>query len=107
MIVTTTATVDGKQISQYLRIVAGETIVGINVFKDFAAGIRNLVGGRSQAYEEEVNRARETALAEMVDRAIALGADGVVGVDIDYESLGTDNGMMMVTATGTAVKFAL
>ncbi|WBT08914.1 heavy metal-binding domain-containing protein [Corynebacterium sp. SCR221107] len=107
MIVTTTATVDGKQISQYLRIVAGETIVGINVFKDFAAGIRNLVGGRSQAYEEEVNRARETALAEMVDRAIALGADGVVGVDIDYETLGTDNGMMMVTATGTAVKFAL
>lgn len=107
MIVTTTATVDGKQISQYLRIVAGETIVGINVFKDLAAGIRNLVGGRSQAYEEEVNRARETALAEMVDRAIALGADGVVGVDIDYETLGTDNGMMMVTATGTAVKFAL
>lgn len=107
MIVTTTATVDGKQISQYLRIVAGETIVGINVFKDFAAGFRNLVGGRSQAYEEEVNRARETALAEMVDRAIALGADGVVGVDIDYETLGTDNGMMMVTATGTAVKFAL
>ena len=107
MIVTTTATVDGKQISQYLRIVAGETIVGINVFKDFAAGIRNLVGGRSQAYEEEVNRARETALAEMVDRAIALGADGVVGVDIDYETLGTDNGMMMVTATGTAEKFAL
>ncbi|AHI21521.1 YbjQ family protein [Corynebacterium vitaeruminis] len=107
MIVTTTPTVDGRQISEYLRVVAGETIVGINVFKDIAAGFRNLVGGRSQSYEDEVNRARETALAEMVDRAIALGADGVVGVDLDYETLGTDNGMMMVSATGTAVKFAL
>lgn len=106
MIVTTTPSVEGKQIAEYLRVVAGETIVGINVFKDIAAGFRNLVGGRSQSYEDEVLKARETALAEMVDRAIALGADAIVGVDVDYETLGADNGMMMVSAVGTAVRLS-
>lgn len=106
MIVTTTHTVDNKEISEYLRVVAGETIVGINMFKDIGASIRNLVGGRSQSYENEVLNARETALKEMVDRAIDLGAHGVVGVSLAYQTMGADNGMMMVTATGTAVRFA-
>ncbi|WP_128773089.1 heavy metal-binding domain-containing protein [Actinomyces oricola] len=106
MLVTTTPTVEGYPITQYLRIVCGETIAGVNVFKDLAAGIRNVVGGRSEAYERELTQARETALAEMVQRAQELGAEGVVGVDIDYETLGTDNGMLMVTASGTAVRFS-
>lgn len=104
MIVTTTNSVEGHQIAQYLRVVSGETIVGINMFKDLGAGFRNIVGGRSAAYEGEVQQARETALGEMVQRAIELGAQGVVGVDIDYESLG-QGGMMMVCASGTAVRF--
>lgn len=106
MIVTTTYNVEGRQISEYIRVVAGETVSGINMFGDLAAGFRNIVGGRSQAYEEEMINARENALAEMVQRAIELGAEGVVGVDIDYVTMGSDNGMMMVSATGTAVRFA-
>ncbi|QFQ01527.1 hypothetical protein CUROG_00615 [Corynebacterium urogenitale] len=105
MIVTTTPTVEGHTITQYIRVVAGETIVGINMFKDIGAGFRNIVGGRSAAYEGEVLRAREEALGEMVQRAIELGANGVVGVDIDYESLG-QGGMMMVSASGTAVQLS-
>lgn len=105
MIVTTTNTVEGRNIEQYIRIVAGETIVGINMFKDIGAGLRNIVGGRSGAYEGEVLQAREAALGEMVQRAIELGANGVVGVDIDYESLG-QGGMIMVTASGTAVRLS-
>ncbi|RSZ63786.1 YbjQ family protein [Corynebacterium hylobatis] len=104
MIITTTPTVEGHRITGYLGIVAGETIVGINVIKDFAAGIRNIVGGRSSSYERETFQARESAIAELVARAQAMGADAIVGVDIDYESLGSDNGMMMVSATGTAVR---
>lgn len=104
MIITTTPTVEGHRISTYLGIVAGETIVGINIVKDFAAGIRNFIGGRSASYEQETLRARESAIAEMASRAQELGADAIVGVDIDYESLGSDNGMMMVSATGTAVR---
>ena len=106
MIVTTTPTVEGYPVTQYLRVVCGETIAGVNVFKDLAAGIRNVVGGRSGAYEHELIQARETALAEMTARAQELGAEGVVGVDINYETLGTDNGMLMVTASGTAVRFS-
>ena len=106
MIVTTTPTVEGYPVTQYLRVVCGETIAGVNMFKDLAAGIRNVVGGRSGAYERELIQARETALAEMIARAQELGAEGVVGVDIDYETLGTDNGMLMVTASGTAVRFS-
>lgn len=105
MIVTTTNSVEGQTIAQYIRVVAGETVVGINMFKDLGAGIRNIVGGRSGGYEGEILQARETALGEMVQRAIDLGANGVVGVDIDYESLG-QGGMVMVTASGTAVRFA-
>lgn len=105
MIVTTTPTVEGHTITQYIRVVAGETIVGINMFKDIGAGFRNIIGGRSAAYEGEVLRAREEALGEMVQRAIELGANGVVGVDIDYESLG-QGGMMMVSASGTAVQLS-
>ena len=106
MIVTTTPTVEGYPVTQYLRVVCGETIAGVNMFKDLAAGIRNVVGGRSGAYERELIQARETALAEMIARAQELGAEGVVGVDIDYETLGSDNGMLMVTASGTAVRFS-
>ena len=106
MIVTTTPTVEGYPVTQYLRVVCGETVAGVNFLKDMAAGFRNFVEGRSQSYEEELIQARETALAEMVQRAQELGAEGVVGVDLDYETLGTDNGMLMVTASGTAVRFS-
>ncbi|MBC2682575.1 YbjQ family protein [Corynebacterium anserum] len=105
MIVTTTNTVEGYKIDQYIRVVAGETIVGINMFKDIGASFRNIVGGRAGSYEGEVLQAREAALGEMVQRAIELGANGVVGVDIDYESLG-QGGMVMVTASGTAVSLS-
>ena len=106
MLVTTTPIVEGYPVTQYLRVVCGETIAGVNALKDMAAGFRNLVGGRSQTYEAELVQARETALAEMVQRAQELGAEGVVGVDLDYETLGSDNGMLMVTASGTAVRFS-
>ena len=106
MIVTTTPTVEGYPVTQYLRVVCGETVAGVNMFKDIAAGFRNVVGGRSEAYERELIQARETALAEMTARAQELGAEGVVGVDIDYEVLGTDHNMLMVTASGTAVRFS-
>ncbi len=106
MIVTTTNNVDGRQVAEYLRVVAGETIFGANVFKDIAAGFRNIIGGRSQAYEQELFQAREAALAEMVQRAQELGADGVIGVKLDYTTVGADGGMLMVGATGTAVRFA-
>jgi len=101
MIVTTTPTVEGRPARQYLGIVTGEAILGANIFRDLFAGIRDIVGGRSAAYEQELGRARETALSEMQDRARALGADAVVGVDIDYEVI---NNMLMVAASGTAVK---
>ena len=104
MIVSTTPTVDGREIGEYIRVVAGETIVGINALKDFAAGFRNIVGGRSQGYEQEAATAREQALGEMVQRATALGAEGVVGVSIEYAVLGQGN-MLLVAATGTAVRF--
>lgn len=104
MIVTTTNSVEGYTISQYLRVVAGETITGINAFKDLGAGLRNIVGGRSASYEGEAVMARENALAEMVTRAQELGADAIVGVALDYSTLGANGGMLMVTACGTAVK---
>lgn len=104
MIVTTTPTVDGKQITGYLGIVFGEVISGVDFVKDFAAGLSNFFGGRSGTYEEELINARQQAIQELQQRAYQLGADAVVGVDIDYEVLGTNNGMLMVTASGTAVK---
>ena len=103
MIITTTPRIEGKTITDYRGIVFGEVITGINVFKDIGAGLRNIFGGRSQGYEEELMAARENALAEMEQRAYALGANAVVGVDVDYEVLGTDNGMLMVSVSGTAV----
>ncbi len=103
MILTTTPTVEGHTIVEYKGIVFGEVISGVDVFKDFSAGISNFFGGRSGTYEEELMKAREAALAEMEQRAAALGANAVVGVDMDYEVLGSNNGMLMVTASGTAV----
>ena len=102
MIVTTTANVDGREVEEYLGIVFGEVITGINFLRDFGAGIRNIVGGRSEGYEQELLQARTEALAELEQRAAAMGAHAVVGVDIDYEVLGQGN-MLMVTASGTAV----
>jgi uncharacterized protein YbjQ (UPF0145 family) len=100
--ITTTNTIEGSPVREYLGVVAGETILGVNVFKDIAAGFRNIVGGRSGKYEEELRKGRETAINEMVQQAIALGADAVIGVDIDYETVGGQ--MLMITAAGTAVK---
>ncbi len=102
MIVTTTHTVDGYRISGYYGIVFGEVIIGINFLKDIGAGIRNIVGGRSAGYEEELEQARHAALAEMQERAARMGVNAVVGVDLDYEVLG-GGGMLMVSASGTAV----
>lgn len=103
MIITTTPSVEGRNIVDYKGIVFGEVISGVNFVRDFAAGLSNFFGGRSGAYEEELINARAQALHEMEQRAASLGANAVVGVDIDYEVLGTDNGMLMVTASGTAV----
>jgi uncharacterized protein YbjQ (UPF0145 family) len=101
--VTTTPGIDGKRITKYCGLVAGEAILGANIFKDLFAGIRDLVGGRSATYERELQRARELAISEMQERAQELGANAVVGVDLDYEVLGAGNGMLMVSASGTAV----
>ena len=106
MILTTTPTIEGKQIAEYRGIVFGEVISGVDFVRDFTAGLSNFFGGRSGTYEEELSVARETALRELSDRAAALGANAVVGVDIDYEVLGANNGMLMVTASGTAVVIA-
>ena len=105
MILTTTPTVEGRTITEYKGVVFGEVIAGVNFLRDLAASIRNLVGGRSGSYEEELIQARSQAMNEMAERARELGADAVVGIDIDYEVLGENNGMLMVTASGTAVKF--
>lgn len=104
MIVTTTPSVEGRRITEYKGVVFGEVIAGVNFVKDFVAGLSNFFGGRSGTYEEELINARQQALAEMEQRAAQLSADAVVGVDIDYEVLGADNGMLMVTASGTAVR---
>lgn len=103
MIISTTPTIDGHKIIQYYGVIAGEVILGANIFKDLFAGVRDLVGGRSATYEKELQRAREMALKELEERAYALGANAVVGVDLDYEVLGKSNGMLMVSASGTAV----
>ena len=103
MLVTTTSTIEGKRILEYKMVVFSEVITGVNFVRDFAAGMRNFFGGRSQGYEEELVNARNQAMDEMISRATQLGANAIVGVDIDYEVLGADNGMMMVTASGTAV----
>lgn len=104
MILSTTPSLEQKQISNYLGIVTGETIIGANIFKDIFAGIRDIVGGRSGSYERVLREAKENALAEMAEEARKMGADAVVGIDLDYETLGSNGGMIMVTASGTAVK---
>ena len=104
MITTTTHTIEGRRIRQYIGLVTGEAIMGANVFRDFMAGLTDLVGGRSGTYESKFAEARETALQELQEEAQRKGASAVVGIDIDYQVLGTNNGMLMVTATGTAVK---
>lgn len=106
MIVTTTNTIEGHQVREYLGIVTGEAILGANVFKDLFAGIRDIVGGRSGAYEKELRKARDIALEEMQQQAAELGANAVIGVDLDYETIqaGTGGGMLMVSASGSAVR---
>ena len=103
MLGTTTPIIEGKRIIHYYGIVSGETIIGANVFRDFLAGIRDFVGGRSGAYEEVLRQAKETAIKEMEEQAARLGANAVIGVDLDYETVGGSGSMLMVTATGTAV----
>ncbi len=103
MIFTTTATVEGREIDRYLGIVFGDAVLGVNVFKDLLGGLRDLVGGRSGTYERELGAARDAALSNLTEQARAAGADAVVGIDIDYEVLGSNNGMLMVSASGTAV----
>ncbi|MGJ1013398.1 heavy metal-binding domain-containing protein [Bacteroides salyersiae] len=103
MLVATTPIIEGKRIIRYYGIVSGETIIGANVFRDFLAGIRDFVGGRSGAYEEVLRQAKDTAIREMEEQAARLGANAVIGVDLDYETVGGSGSMLMVTATGTAV----
>lgn len=103
MLIATTHTIEGRAVKQYLGLVSGEAILGANVFKDLFAGIRDIVGGRSAAYEKELRRAKQIALDEMAAEARALGGNAVIGVDLDYENVGHTGGMLMVTASGTAV----
>ena len=105
MIMTTTPTLEGRRIAEYRGVVFGEVITGVNFIKDFAASIRDFVGGRSTTYEDELITARNQAMKELEERAYKVGADAVVGIDIDYEVLGQNGSMLMVTASGTAVKF--
>ena len=104
MIITTTPSIEGRRISEYLGVVTGEAIMGANLFRDLFAGIRDIVGGRSGAYEKELRKAREIAFEELETAAANLGANVVVGVDIDYEVLGEKSGMLMVSVSGTAVR---
>jgi uncharacterized protein YbjQ (UPF0145 family) len=103
MLVTTTHNVEGKRILDYKGLVAGEAILGANLFRDLFASIRDIVGGRSGSYEKVLNDARETAIGDLMARATELGANAVIGVDLDYETIGTNGSMLMVTAAGTAV----
>ena len=104
MLLTTTPTVEGKPIQQYIGIVTAETIIGANIFKDIFAGIRDIVGGRSGTYERVIEEARTSALSELTQKAQNMGANAVVGVDLDFETVGSGGSMLMVVATGTAVK---
>jgi len=105
VLLTTTNTLETHTIKEYLGIVTGETIIGANIFKDFFAGIRDIVGGRSGSYESVLREAKEIALKEMEEEAQKIGASAVIGIDLDYETVGSKGGMLMVTASGTAVKF--
>ena len=105
MILTTTNNLETHKVTDYLGIVTGETIIGANIFKDFFAGIRDIVGGRSGSYEKVLREAKDTALKEMQEQAMRLGANAVIGIDLDYETVSPNGGMLMVTASGTAVKY--
>ncbi len=106
MTITTTPTVEGRTIQQYHGVVTGEAILGANIFRDFFAGIRDIVGGRAASYEKELRRAREVAFSEMSQMAMELGANAIVGVDLDYETVGGQGSMLMVSVSGTAVTIA-
>lgn len=106
MLVSTTPTIQGRTITTYYGIVSGETIIGANVFRDFMASIRDFFGGRSGSYEKILREAKDTALREMMQQASSLGANAVVGVDLDYETVGQNGSMLMVTCSGTAVTIA-
>ena len=105
MIMTTTNNLEGMKINQYLGIITGEAILGANIFKDFFAGIRDIVGGRSASYEKELKEARRIAFSELEEKAFQLGANAIIGIDIDYETIGDTGSMLMVSVTGTAVQF--
>lgn len=104
MLCTTTAMIQGREVEAYLGVVFGDSVLGVNVFKDFLGGLRDIVGGRSGTYERELGTARDVAMQNLTAQARALGADAILGIDIDYEVLGSNNGMLMVTASGTAVR---
>ena len=106
MIIATTPEVPEGRIVKTLGVVTGEAIIGAHIFRDIFAGITNIIGGRAGGYEKALRQARDVAIGDMMEEARGLGADAIVGVDLDYEALGVDNGMMMVTASGTAVKLA-
>lgn len=103
MLITTTSNVEGKRITKYVGFVNGEAIIGANMVKDFFAGIRDVVGGRSGAYEQGLREAKSIAIKEMIDQATRLGANAIIGVDLDYETIGGNGSMLMVSANGTAV----
>lgn len=103
MLITTTNTIEGKKITKYIGLVSGETIIGANIFKDLFAGIRDIVGGRSGSYERVLREGKNTAVSEMQQQAMAMGANAIIGVDLDYETVGAGGSMLMVTATGTAI----
>jgi uncharacterized protein YbjQ (UPF0145 family) len=103
MLLTTTNTIQDKRV-EYLGIVTGEAILGANIFRDFFAGITDIIGGRSSAYEKELRKAKDIALEEMKAQAAEMGANAVIGVDLDYETVGPNGGMLMVSASGTAVR---
>ncbi len=103
MILSTTPTIEGRTIREYKGVVTGETIIGANMFKDFMAGIRDIVGGRSGSYEKVLREAKDTSMQEMMERAQAMGANAIVGIDIDYETIGNGGSMLMVATSGTAV----
>ena len=105
MLLTTTPKIQGREITQYFGIVSGETIIGANLFKDFFAGIRDIVGGRASSYESVLREAKESALQEMSDQAARMGANAVIGIDLDFETVGANGSMLMVTAAGTAVRY--
>jgi uncharacterized protein YbjQ (UPF0145 family) len=103
MILSTTNNIEGKKVVKYLGLVSGDAILGANIFRDFFASIRDIVGGRSAAYEKELRKAKDIAIGEMREQAKNLGANAIVGIDIDYETIGTNSSMLMVSANGTAV----